>query len=239
MPNLQRFIAAQNAGNTYQKALKEIERGRKTNHWIWYVFPQIQGMGKSYNSKTYALSDLNEAQAYLLDPLLYSRYQTILFAAHEQLQKGTPINVLMGSQIDAQKLNSSLTLFEIASFSLAHTDEKYKTLGKLCSSTLDIIKQQGIEKCRYTQKKLPRPALVRKTRPVNQTSKPTQRDKPPQDKRPVAPTSFIPKKKPALKPPHTKMKVGDRSPKKPYPKSVQRLSLDEAVRGKKLASEVS
>ena len=66
--SLERFVAAQNAGGTYNQALAELRRGRKTSHWIWFVFPQIAGLGFSSMSKTYAIASLAEATAYLAAP---------------------------------------------------------------------------------------------------------------------------------------------------------------------------
>src|SRR5258708_17179839 len=71
--NLERFVTAQNAGGIYDRALDELRRGRKTSHWIWFVFPQIAGLGQSQMSRTYAIASLAEAQAYLQHPILGPR----------------------------------------------------------------------------------------------------------------------------------------------------------------------
>ena len=63
--DLERFVAAQNAGGTYEQALTELRAGRKTSHWIWFVFPQIAGLGRSGMAQRYAIADLDEARAYL------------------------------------------------------------------------------------------------------------------------------------------------------------------------------
>src|SRR6266702_3469089 len=70
---LQRFVAAQDAGGTYQQALAELRAGRKTSHWVWFVFPQIAGLGYSPVSRTYAIASLAEARAYLAHPVLGAR----------------------------------------------------------------------------------------------------------------------------------------------------------------------
>ncbi len=71
--DLKRFVTAQNAYDTYNIALKEIKEGRKRSHWIWYVFPQIQGLGHSYNSEYYEIKSIDEASAYIADKLLGQR----------------------------------------------------------------------------------------------------------------------------------------------------------------------
>lgn len=68
--DLERFVTAQNSGGTYQRAVAELRRGRKTTHWMWFIFPQIAGLGRSAMAEAYAISDLAEAQAYLAHPIL-------------------------------------------------------------------------------------------------------------------------------------------------------------------------
>src|SRR2546421_11547761 len=98
----------------YDTALAEIRRGRKINHWIWYVFPQIEGLGRSSTARAYALRDLGEACAYLRDPILRARYEEIVAAVSEQLTRGIRVEDLMAGRTDALKLVSSLTLFRAA-----------------------------------------------------------------------------------------------------------------------------
>ncbi len=104
--NMQRFIDAQE--NDYEIALKEIGRGRKQSHWMWYIFPQITGLGYSAISRLYAISGLNEAQAYLGHPVLGKR----LVAISEVLlqQKTGNATEIFGSP-DDMKLKSCMTLF--------------------------------------------------------------------------------------------------------------------------------
>src|SRR5262249_52484952 len=71
--DLARFVAAQDAGGTYQQAVGELRRGRKTGHWMWFVFPQIAGLGYSQMSQRYAISSRQEARAYLAHPVLGPR----------------------------------------------------------------------------------------------------------------------------------------------------------------------
>ena len=108
--SLERFHEAQLRSRTgYETALAEIRAGGKRSHWIWYIFPQIEGLGRSSMARAYALRDLGEACAYLRDPILRGRYEEIAGAVSEQLSRGISIEDLMGSQIDALKLASSLT----------------------------------------------------------------------------------------------------------------------------------
>ena len=69
----QRFVDAQDAGGTYERALAELRAGRKTSHWMWFVFPQIAGLGQSAMAQRYAIASLDEARAYLAHPMLGPR----------------------------------------------------------------------------------------------------------------------------------------------------------------------
>jgi uncharacterized protein (DUF1810 family) len=106
--DLQRFVAAQDAGRSYDQAAAELRRGRKTSHWMWFVFPQVAGLGRSPVAQLYAISGLAEAQAYLAHPVLGPRLAecTAIVAG---LCGRTAEQVFGG--IDALKLRSSMTLF--------------------------------------------------------------------------------------------------------------------------------
>ena len=105
---LQRFVEAQDAGGTYEAALRELRAGRKTTHWMWFVFPQLAGLGRSATARRYALRGADEAGAYLAHPVLGPR---LVMCAEALLELGAcdPDAVLGGT--DAQKLRSSMTLF--------------------------------------------------------------------------------------------------------------------------------
>ena len=104
--NLQRFIDAQK--NVYPLALEEIKNGRKQSHWMWFIFPQIHGLGFSATSKLYAIKDNQEAEAFLKHPLLGSRLITI---SNELLKlNSNDAHTIFGSP-DDMKLQSSMTLF--------------------------------------------------------------------------------------------------------------------------------
>jgi uncharacterized protein (DUF1810 family) len=108
--DLNRFVAAQDHRGTYVHALAEIRNGRKTGHWMWFVFPQVAGLGSSAMSRTYAIADLGEARAYLAHDVLGQRLRECAAAVAEL--DAAPVTVFGG--IDAQKLHSSATLFHRA-----------------------------------------------------------------------------------------------------------------------------
>ena len=106
--DLQRFVAAQDAGGTYEQAAAELRGGRKASHWMWFVFPQIAGLGYSPTSRMYAITSLDEARAYLAHPVLGPRLTecaTILASL-----PGRTAEQIFG-EVDALKLRSSMTLF--------------------------------------------------------------------------------------------------------------------------------
>lgn len=107
--NLNRFIEAQN--RDYDIALAEIRAGKKVSHWMWYIFPQLKGLGRSSTSEYYGLSGIKEAQAYLSDPILKARLIEITDAVIAHKDKSAE-EIFEG--IDAKKLRSCMTLFSIA-----------------------------------------------------------------------------------------------------------------------------
>src|SRR6201996_4086916 len=107
--DLQRFVDAQEGGGAYSDALAELRDGRKRGHWIWFVFPQIAGLGQSPTSRLYAIGSLPEARAYLAHPLLGPRLQEST-AALLALDPSLSAERILGG-IDAMKLRSSMTLF--------------------------------------------------------------------------------------------------------------------------------
>jgi uncharacterized protein (DUF1810 family) len=106
--DLQRFVAAQDASGTYHRATAELRAGAKASHWMWFVFPQVTGLGHSAVSQRYAISGLAEARAYLTHPVLGPRL--IECAALVAGLAGRTADQIFGG-IDAQKLRSSMTLF--------------------------------------------------------------------------------------------------------------------------------
>lgn len=106
--DLERFVTAQDSGGTYRRAVAELRHGRKTSHWMWFIFPQIAGLGRSATAQMYAISNLAEAQTYLAHPVLGPRLVecTEILASH----RGLSAEQIFGG-IDAIKLRSSMTLF--------------------------------------------------------------------------------------------------------------------------------
>ena len=107
---LERFVKAQE--KTFAAALAELRAGEKRGHWIWWVFPQMRGLGTSEYSVFYGIADEAEAVAYLSHPVLGARYRECVSVVHGHLcQAGVAPLKLMGSDVDVLKLRSSLQLF--------------------------------------------------------------------------------------------------------------------------------
>ncbi|MBP3623335.1 MAG: DUF1810 domain-containing protein [Oscillospiraceae bacterium] len=106
---LDRFLDAQRGD--YAAALAEVRRGRKTSHWMWYIFPQIAGLGQSSTARYYSIRDLEEAREYYAHPVLGQRLREISGALLD-LRGSDPVAVFGG--IDSMKLKSSMTLFAVA-----------------------------------------------------------------------------------------------------------------------------
>ncbi|MDP2345023.1 MAG: DUF1810 family protein [Deltaproteobacteria bacterium] len=137
-----RFIDAQET--TYATALAELRAGRKRTHWIWFVFPQIAGLGSSWTSSQYAIAGASMARAYLRHPVLGARYLEAVAVVHSQVCNGNiPIERLMGSHIDALKLVSSLTLFGAVA--------EETRLVTLADAILEVAARQGFVRCAHTE----------------------------------------------------------------------------------------
>jgi uncharacterized protein (DUF1810 family) len=108
---LDRFVAAQNDGGTYDRAVTELARGRKTSHWMWFVFPQIAGLGSSATAQRFAISGLAEARAYVRHDILGRRLRECA-AIVAGLTERSADDIFGGT--DAMKLRSSMTLFQRA-----------------------------------------------------------------------------------------------------------------------------
>jgi uncharacterized protein (DUF1810 family) len=108
---LGRFIDAQEC--VFETALMELQNGRKQNHWIWFIFPQLAELGRSPTSQFYGIRSLHEARAFLAHPLLGERYSRCVEAVRGWAGQKDAAEIL--GDVDAMKLRSSLTLFEVAS----------------------------------------------------------------------------------------------------------------------------
>lgn len=135
MTDLSRFHKAQ--ADTYEAALAELTAGAKVTHWMWFVFPQLRGLGRSATAQYYGLAGLAEARAYLADPVLGPRLRACAQAllAHQ----GAAAEAILGP-VDAMKLRSSATLFEAAG-----GGEAFAALldgffgGRRCTRTLELL----------------------------------------------------------------------------------------------------
>jgi len=108
--DLSRFVTAQQ--DVYPRALAELHAGDKRSHWMWFIFPQIAGLGRSHMARLYAIRDLDEARAYLVHPVLGSRLGECTAAVLAHADTRTAEAIFGG--IDSVKLRSSMTLFEAA-----------------------------------------------------------------------------------------------------------------------------
>jgi uncharacterized protein (DUF1810 family) len=134
--DLERFVAAQDA--VWEDVEAELREGSKRTHWMWFVFPQIAGLGRSATARYYAIADLDEARAYLAHPVLGPRLEA---AARLMLRhrRRAPETILGG--IDAVKLRSSMTLFERAGPGRAAFGEVLDAFygGGRCEATLERL----------------------------------------------------------------------------------------------------
>jgi uncharacterized protein (DUF1810 family) len=136
--DLGRFVTAQDHGDTYERALNELRRGRKQSHWMWFVLPQVTGLGSSGMAQKYGISSRAEAAAYVAHPVLGERLRACVGALLD-LPGGDPVQVV--GAVDSLKLRSSMTLFEAAAPDepgFAAVLEKYFR-GKRDQATLDRL----------------------------------------------------------------------------------------------------
>jgi uncharacterized protein (DUF1810 family) len=108
---LERFLEAQDRGGIYQRAVAELRAGEKVSHWMWFVFPQIAGLGFSEMARRYAIGSLGEARAYLAHPVLGPRLRECARVVADT--EGRSAERIFGA-VDAMKLRSSVTLFAAA-----------------------------------------------------------------------------------------------------------------------------
>ncbi len=139
---LSRFLAAQDANDTYGRALSELRAGCKASHWMWFVFPQFSGLGQSTTSRRYAIQSLAEARSYLADPVLGARLRECTAVLMEL--EGLSAEQILGP-VDALKLRSSMTLFWCAApeeSCFAQVLEVYFA-GATDPATRDLLERAG------------------------------------------------------------------------------------------------
>jgi uncharacterized protein (DUF1810 family) len=157
--DLERFKKAQESSAGYRTALAEIRAGGKRSHWIWYVFPQLVGLGGSSMAQLYGIDGSAEAIAYLQDPDLRGRLLTIAEAVAEQMRSPAPpmLATLMGSDIDARKLVSSMTLFGSVARRLEVVEPgvaEHAALAQVAEEILAVAAAEGFSPCSYTRSRL-------------------------------------------------------------------------------------
>jgi uncharacterized protein (DUF1810 family) len=154
MHDLQRFKDAQNAPHSgFETALAEIQRGHKEGHWIWYIFPQLRGLGRSAMSETFGIDGESEAIAYLRDPELSARLITMTSALLAQRSRRTTLSAVMGSSLDAAKVISSMTLFSLVARTLRH-EQSCRECDQLVRDADTILAwgaEEGLGPCEYTR----------------------------------------------------------------------------------------
>lgn len=157
--SLDRFHRAQDqpyAG--YADALREMRAGAKRTHWIWYILPQLAGLGSSEMARAFGVRGRAEAEAYLRDEVLRERLLAIMsaVAAHVVPPASTPVSAVMGSEIDARKLVSSLTLFEdvARTMSAPPADVDVRPVAEMATRVLDALDHQGYDRCALTRARL-------------------------------------------------------------------------------------
>jgi uncharacterized protein (DUF1810 family) len=154
---LDRFLCAQDDPHAgFVTALAELRSGQKRSHWIWYVFPQLAGLGSSSHARFYGIAGVDEAIEYLQHPVLGPRLIDATTAVVEQIRKGVPLQTLMGSTMDVMKLVSSLTLFEAAASRLYERDDvdAHGAFVPLADEVLMAAFAEGHPRCQTTLARL-------------------------------------------------------------------------------------
>lgn len=139
--DIERFVEAQESEYSgYAQALKEMQAGEKHGHWIWYIFPQVRGLGLSGNANFYGIEDMAEAREYLKHPVLGPRLREITATVLSHADDRIAIE-LMGSGVDVLKLKSSMTLFDQVSPDDIFADvlEAFYD-GERCRKTIMLLK---------------------------------------------------------------------------------------------------
>ena len=157
--DLDRFRRAQDAPNGgFDTALAELRAGQKQSHWIWYVFPQLAGLGRSSTAVYFGLDGAEEALAYARDDVLGERLVAAAAAARGHVTGPHPLRLdrLMGSEIDALKLVSSMTLFGHVARRSGAVDAhpRLAAIGEQAEAILTAAARQGYPRCAFTDQHL-------------------------------------------------------------------------------------
>jgi uncharacterized protein (DUF1810 family) len=152
-PDLDRYLDAQaHPGAGIEAALAELRAGAKRGHWIWYVFPQLAGLGRSALARRYAIADPVEARAYLRHPELRARLLAATTAVAAQTRRGRDLGAILGSPLDTMKLVSSLTLFAPLARALDEREglEGCRALAAAAEEVLARAREAGHPPCAFT-----------------------------------------------------------------------------------------
>ncbi|HCH62031.1 MAG TPA: DUF1810 domain-containing protein [Deltaproteobacteria bacterium] len=128
-------------------ALRELSSGQKQSHWMWWVFPQLDGLGNSPLANRYALEDDDESRSFVEDPILRSNLTEVTAAVVRALQAGRSPQALMGNATDVRKLVSALTLFAAVCDPDAASEQ---ALRSSCERALGLLATHGHPRCAYT-----------------------------------------------------------------------------------------
>ena len=161
MDSVVRFKRAQDTAPAgFENAVRELTAGRKRSHWIWYIFPQLEGLGQSPMAVQYGVRGADEAKAYLADDVLRRRLLRVTTTVAGHLSRNPPpaLDELMGSEIDAQKLVSSMTLFHTIAqrVNQGHADPELAELEARAADVLRAAAAQGYPACAFTLQQLSR-----------------------------------------------------------------------------------
>ncbi|HKE14696.1 MAG TPA: DUF1810 family protein [Kofleriaceae bacterium] len=160
-PGLARFHEAQAASwPGFDAALRELHDGRKTGHWIWWVFPQLRGLGQSHNSTYYGIVGVEEAADYLRDSVLGERLveAAAVVRSHLTGPRSLGLETLMGGMTDAQKLVSCMTLFRHVAHRLGGEPPlpRFAIMAGHADAILAVAAAQGHPPCRFTEESIRR-----------------------------------------------------------------------------------
>ncbi|HEX2853766.1 MAG TPA: DUF1810 family protein [Opitutaceae bacterium] len=155
--SLERFLTAQASPESgFATALAELQAGRKTSHWIWYLLPQLEKLGRSSTAKFYGLKGGAEAADYLRNPTLRGNLVALIEVIAAQLARGIRLPELMGGATDSMKLVSCATLFERIATVLNQTEPSrdLAALARHCTAVLGFAEREGSSRCQVTLSEL-------------------------------------------------------------------------------------
>jgi uncharacterized protein (DUF1810 family) len=151
--SLKRFqIAQADPASGFDVAISELRHGRKVSHWIWYIFPQLRGLGRSSTAQFYAIDNLVEAQEYLRDAILRKNLLSAMETVARHLFEGAQLETVMGGSVDSFKLVSCATLFRVATEFFDDFPEvpDIAAIHQMTGELLEAAEAQGFPPCPQT-----------------------------------------------------------------------------------------